>query len=188
MMNRIEMLQVLQRHITDELVVSSYSTATDWIAVEDRVLNYYWHGAMGLCSAHGLGLALGFPKRRVVVLEGDGSLLMNLGNPGHDRCRGAAELHDAGAAERQLRGERRPPDPEPGGDRLHGLARSAGIRSCQDITELADFERKVPELLTATGPVYATLEIEQGPLGPRSYSEMYREERRKAFKEALRAG
>ena len=69
-----------------------------------------------------------------------------------------------------------------------GLARAAGIRSCQQISELADFERKVPELLTATGPVYATLDIVQGPLGPRSYREMYREERRKAFKEALRAG
>ena len=34
---------------------------------------------MGLASSHGLGLALGRPDKRVIVLDGDGSLLMNIG-------------------------------------------------------------------------------------------------------------
>ena len=35
---------------------------------------------MGLASSHALGLALGHPDKRVIVLDGDGSLLMNLGS------------------------------------------------------------------------------------------------------------
>ena len=56
-----------------------YSSAFDWIEIAPRALNYYSFGAMGLGSSCALGFALGQPDRRVIVLDGDGSLLMNLG-------------------------------------------------------------------------------------------------------------
>src|ERR1700733_546351 len=79
MMKRDECFRVLARHITGEAVVATYSSAADWVEIAPRVLNYTSIGAMGLDSSHGLGLALGRPDKRVVVLQGDGSLLMNLG-------------------------------------------------------------------------------------------------------------
>ena len=48
-------------------------------AAKDRPENFYMLGSMGLASSVGLGLALGLPERRVIVLDGDGSVLMNLG-------------------------------------------------------------------------------------------------------------
>jgi len=48
-------------------------------AVKDRSENFYMLGSMGLASSIGLGLALARPGRRVIVLEGDGAVLMNLG-------------------------------------------------------------------------------------------------------------
>jgi sulfopyruvate decarboxylase subunit beta len=48
-------------------------------AARDRPENFYMLGSMGLASSIGLGLALGLPCRRVIVLDGDGSVLMNLG-------------------------------------------------------------------------------------------------------------
>lgn len=48
-------------------------------SVCDRQENFYMLGSMGLASSIGLGLALAKPKRRVMVLDGDGSVLMNLG-------------------------------------------------------------------------------------------------------------
>jgi len=45
----------------------------------DRPENFYMLGSMGMASSIGLGLALAKPKRRVMVLDGDGSVLMNLG-------------------------------------------------------------------------------------------------------------
>jgi sulfopyruvate decarboxylase subunit beta len=48
-------------------------------AVQDRSENFYMLGSMGLASSIGLGLALARPERRVIVLDGDGAVLMNLG-------------------------------------------------------------------------------------------------------------
>ena len=78
MMKRDEMLKVLARHRTDEIVVAVYMAAQEWIHICPSDLNYTFIGAMGQGSSHALGLALGRPDKRVVVMDGDGSLLMNL--------------------------------------------------------------------------------------------------------------
>ena len=81
MMKSIDCLKALARHVTDrDIVLPVYSSAFDWLQLRPHPLNYLAHGAMGLASSHGLGLALGKPDRRVIVLDGDGSLLMNLGS------------------------------------------------------------------------------------------------------------
>src|ERR1700751_5082268 len=80
MMKRDECFRILARHVTDEIVIASYSAAVEWNELNPRVLNYFSVGAMGLASSHGLGLALGRPDKRLLVLDGDGSLLMNLGS------------------------------------------------------------------------------------------------------------
>ena len=80
MMKRDVCLKALARHVTDaDIVLPVYSTAFDWLDIRPSPLNYTAHGAMGLASSHGLGLALGRPDKRVIVLDGDGSLLMNIG-------------------------------------------------------------------------------------------------------------
>ncbi len=48
-------------------------------SVNDRPENFYMLGSMGLASSIGLGLALARPEKKVIVLDGDGSVLMNLG-------------------------------------------------------------------------------------------------------------
>src|SRR5689334_15729291 len=80
MMKREDCFKVLARHITDQIVVATYSSAAEWNDMNPRALNYFSMGAMGLASSHALGLALANPRRRIVVLDGDGSLLMNLGS------------------------------------------------------------------------------------------------------------
>jgi sulfopyruvate decarboxylase subunit beta len=79
MMKRDQCLQVLARHRTDEIVVAVYQAAQEWLHISPSDLNYTFTGAMGQGSSHALGIALGRPDKRVVVLDGDGSLLMNLG-------------------------------------------------------------------------------------------------------------
>jgi len=49
-------------------------------AVDDRPDNFYMLGSMGLASSIGLGIALAQPERRVIALDGDGSVLMNMGS------------------------------------------------------------------------------------------------------------
>lgn len=52
----------------------------DLFGVGDRPQNFYMLGSMGMAVPIGLGVALAQPQRQIVVLDGDGSLLMNLGN------------------------------------------------------------------------------------------------------------
>ena len=64
----------------DAVIASLGHPAYDLFAAGDRPANFYTWGSMGLASSMGLGLAMAQPDRRVVVLDGDGSLLMNLGS------------------------------------------------------------------------------------------------------------
>jgi thiamine pyrophosphate-dependent acetolactate synthase large subunit-like protein len=62
------------------IIASLGHPAYDLYAAGDRPENFYTWGSMGLASSVGLGLALARPDRRVFVIDGDGSLLMNLGS------------------------------------------------------------------------------------------------------------
>jgi thiamine pyrophosphate-dependent acetolactate synthase large subunit-like protein len=79
-MDRAEALRRLRETLTDEPVVVSLGyPAYDLFAAGDRGLNFYTWGSMGLTSSIALGLAIARPDRRVIAVDGDGSLLMNLG-------------------------------------------------------------------------------------------------------------
>lgn len=77
---RDELLRTLAGRYTGQLVVSVYTTCFEWMAIRPDALNYVAVGAMGQAGSHALGLALGQPDQEVWVLDGDGSLLMNLGS------------------------------------------------------------------------------------------------------------
>lgn len=80
-MTRLEATRHLVAQFADDIVVASLGhPAYDLFAAGDREENFYTWGSMGLASSIGLGLAFAKPDRRVVVLDGDGSLLMNLGS------------------------------------------------------------------------------------------------------------
>jgi thiamine pyrophosphate-dependent acetolactate synthase large subunit-like protein len=80
-MTRFDAIGIASRTLADEpVVVSLGHPAYELFAAGDRPLNFYTWGSMGLVSSIGLGLALARPDRRVVALDGDGSLLMNLGS------------------------------------------------------------------------------------------------------------
>jgi thiamine pyrophosphate-dependent acetolactate synthase large subunit-like protein len=77
----VEAARVLVRLAADDPIVASLGhPAYDLFAAGDRPANFYTWGSMGLASSIGLGLAMAQPARRVIALDGDGSLLMNLGS------------------------------------------------------------------------------------------------------------
>jgi thiamine pyrophosphate-dependent acetolactate synthase large subunit-like protein len=81
MLDRREFVKALLADRGDLLVVSGLGTPTyDVAACGDHPLNFYLWGAMGGAAMIGLGLALAKPKRRVLVLTGDGEALMGLGS------------------------------------------------------------------------------------------------------------
>jgi phosphonopyruvate decarboxylase len=80
-MTRLEATRRVVSTLLDEAVVASLGhPAYDLFAAGDRDRNFYTWGSMGAASSIGLGLAMARPDLHVVVLDGDGSLLMNLGS------------------------------------------------------------------------------------------------------------
>jgi len=80
-MNLEEAICALAPFVGDALIVHANGhISRRSFTVEDRPENFYMIGSMGLASSIGLGVALARPDRRVVIYDGDGNLLMNLGS------------------------------------------------------------------------------------------------------------
>ena len=79
-MRRIEALEAIYPLLKDRIVVTNMgSAAVELYSLGHRPGFFYLEHAMGLASSIGLGLALCLPEQRIVVVDGDGSVLMNLG-------------------------------------------------------------------------------------------------------------
>jgi len=79
LLRRIDAIRILMEYVRDEIVVCNIGIPSkELYRIKDRPENFYMLGSMGLCSSIGLGLALSLNKK-VIAIEGDGSLLMNLG-------------------------------------------------------------------------------------------------------------
>ena len=78
-LHRLEATKLIMSQLGDEPVVANLGPTTDelWHAGH-RDRNFYTFGSMGLCSSNALGMALSVPDK-VISLDGDGSLLMNMG-------------------------------------------------------------------------------------------------------------
>ncbi len=83
-MNRLDASRIVVAALANERetpIISNLGHASyDLFLAGDRPANFYTWGSMGVASSIGLGLAMARPDRRVFVLDGDGSLLMNLGS------------------------------------------------------------------------------------------------------------
>jgi sulfopyruvate decarboxylase subunit beta len=79
-MQRLECLRAIYKELESCVVVTIMgAVAAELQSLGHRPNFFYLQHAMGLASSTGLGLALSVPNQKVVVIDGDGSLLMNLG-------------------------------------------------------------------------------------------------------------
>src|SRR3954452_19664139 len=79
-MKRLEALTAVYPELEDRIVVTIMgAVAAELQSIGHRPNFFYLQHAMGLASSMGLGIALAKPDRQVVVFDGDGSILMNLG-------------------------------------------------------------------------------------------------------------
>src|SRR5947209_20619621 len=79
-MLRVDALETIYPELKDHIVVTIMgAVAAELYTLGHRHNFFYLEHAMGLASSMGLGIALCIPAHKVIVLDGDGSLLMNLG-------------------------------------------------------------------------------------------------------------
>ena len=152
-----EVLKEIAAARGDAICIPTMTTAPAWREIAPDDLSITCQGFMGGASTLGLGLALARPERRVIVFDGDGSLLMQLGSLATiagARARNLVHLlfkngvyHTSGAQE------------IPGGLTVDfvQMAKGAGYREAFSIKDIGEFRRRLPSMLTADGPLFVEL-------------------------------
>lgn len=151
--SRATALERLAGELTDELVVAALGNpAYDLFNAGDRPQHFYMWGAMGLAPSVALGVALAAPSARVVALEGDGGVLMNMGALATIGALRPANLTliiwDNGVFD--LTGSQ--PTAASSRTDLAAVARGCGIEATSRVESLAAFEALIPDLLHGPGP------------------------------------
>jgi phosphonopyruvate decarboxylase len=159
MIRRDDLLAVVGERIGSDVVVPVMSAAKGWGKLPEH---FFWCTAMGYGSSVGLGLALAQPGRRVVVLDGDGSLLMNLGS-----LVTIAALQPPNLVEVVLENglwELPGAVPLPGSGRasLTGFARSAGWKQVVEVDSLEAFRAALERALVEPGPWFLSARVAPG--------------------------
>jgi sulfopyruvate decarboxylase subunit beta len=188
MMNHRKCFEALARHIDEsDVVLPVYSSAFEWLDVRPSALNHTAHGAMGLASSHGLGVALGRPDKRVIVLDGDGSLLMNLGTLVTAAAAAPQNFYHFVCENGTYEANGGHPTPNRGNVSFAGLAKAAGYRSVHEFSDMDNFTQQIGSVLAEKGPVFIDLKIERSGPQQRDYSRIHGAAVRKAFRDALNA-
>src|SRR3954452_9712401 len=139
-MKRLEALTAVYDRLQDRIVVTIMgAVAAELQSIGHRPSFFYLQHAMGLASSMGLGIALSRPERQVVVLDGDGSILMNLGGlTTLARYRPRNLVHVVFDNESLLSVGGFPTATATGSD-LAGIAAAAGIPHTKTVTTLDTF-------------------------------------------------
>jgi thiamine pyrophosphate-dependent acetolactate synthase large subunit-like protein len=189
-----ESLKVLAAHRrNDDVVLSTMSAAREWMKLGTHPLDFiYAPSAMGQAPALGLGIALAQPERRVIVLNGDGCLLMNLGSlvtitaqaPQNfllvtfDNSVYEVTGQQLTAAANEARRGTATVD-------YCQIARGCGFSAVFEFQSLEDWRNETQKVLAAPGPVFVVLKVEPVPGGEVPKSPAPAVDRARAFAAAL---
>jgi thiamine pyrophosphate-dependent acetolactate synthase large subunit-like protein len=144
----------------DTLVVTGLGSPTyDCAAVGDHPLNFYLWGAMGSAVTVGLGLALAQPKRRVLVVTGDGEILMGLGALATAAAKRADNLAIVVLDNERYGETGMQPTHTSAGVDLADIALACGFRQTATVRQASELDNAVPMLHTAKGPVLVVLKV-----------------------------
>jgi thiamine pyrophosphate-dependent acetolactate synthase large subunit-like protein len=164
-MNRFELTKRLVSQLkNDEAVIGGIGNANfDLWASGQRPQNFYMLGSMGLAIPIALGVAIAQPRRHVIALEGDGSLLMQLGCLATVAERAPRNLTivvwDNGIY--QITGSQ--PTPGAAAADLVAIARGAGIAGSAWAGDENDFDRLVASALKGGAPSLIAARIDGKP-------------------------
>lgn len=156
-------LQVVATNRGDQLVIPTMGAIGVWPKISDRPTDFhYMPSSMGQGPSLGLGLALAQPQRGVIVLCGDGSLLMNLG------CLVTIAQYPAPLwlilldnGHYEITGGQ--PVPGSGHTDYAAIASGAGIRRVFMFDSIDAWRAQAGEVLSGNGPVFVWLKVQPRP-------------------------
>jgi thiamine pyrophosphate-dependent acetolactate synthase large subunit-like protein len=160
-MKRRACLEALVPHITDQLVVASVSGQWVWGQLCRHEGNLLL-GSMGNALGVGLGMALGLPHRKVIVIESDGSVLLSLFNLptlGTVKPKNLAVFvfdNEAYSGSRISR-----PSATAFGTNLAAMAKDAGVPQTALVRDMDAYERAMRVAVAEQGPHFVVAKVEE---------------------------
>jgi sulfopyruvate decarboxylase subunit beta len=186
-MLRADALEAIYPDLEDKIVVTIMgAVAVELFNLGHKHTFFYLEHAMGLASSMGLGIALAMPRHKVIVIDGDGSLLMNLGTLSTmARYRPENLLHIVFDNESLLSVGGFPTATSTGTD-LAGVARACGIPRVEQVDTPARLKKAVSAALASE--TMTTIVAKVAAVGPKSFQmDLPLLENRFQFKRALEA-
>jgi len=158
-MNGTEAIRTVMSLVDDAAVVHANGyICRESFQVGDREPNFYMIGSMGLASSIGLGVAMSRPGKKVIVLDGDGNLLMSMGNLAMIAAAAPAnllhvvidnEVYESTGSQKTLSGS----------VRLEEIARASGYRCAGRASDIETLKRAFGEMLEAAGPAFLLVKV-----------------------------
>ena len=164
MINNTDAVRLIDSKRDDSIIVPTMNANNVGFGLPsvttEQSLDLPLSGAMGKAANLGLGLALAQPDRKVFVLDGDGSLLMNLGSMVTSANKGVTNFYHFlfnNGVYAVTGGQ-----PIPGSEITdwEGMAKAAGYAAVFSYDNLEDFTNGIDEALSAEGPVFVHLAVE----------------------------
>jgi thiamine pyrophosphate-dependent acetolactate synthase large subunit-like protein len=163
-MKRREAIQIISQGLNEKIpVISSLGLISrELFDLRDSPQNFYMTGSMGLASSIGLGVAINKPDLKVVVIDGDASLLMNLGSSvtiGHFKPKNLIHIVLDNEAYESCSGE--PSISKTA--KLDKIARTVGYNFVKKVKNKSDLRKALEESLDQNrGPIFILAKIELG--------------------------
>ena len=172
MISMHDILRLIEERRQDAVVFPTMTGNRGWGKVSRiQSLDLPVGGAMGKASSVALGLCLALPDRKVIVVDGDGSLLMNLGSLVTIGGQAPENLYHFVLVNGIYAVTGGQPIPNAGGFSFASLAGAAGYASAFEFDDLEELAAAMDEVMSGTGPVLVSIEtepeIENTPIGQR---------------------
>ena len=164
MITNYDACRIVEEHRGDAVVVTAMNAGNwkfGWPAVTHREeLDLPVTGAMGKASSVGLGLALAHPERKIIVLDGDGSLLMNLGTLVTIANKRPENLYHFVFENGVYAVTGGQPTPGSDGISFQNMAKDSGYVAAYEIEDTEDLATSVERILEEKGPVLICLKVQ----------------------------
>ncbi len=161
MLSGIEALRIIAQHQGNAVVITAMSTLSQWpLVASGEELHLPLVNSMGKVSSLGLGIALARPDRKVLALDGDGSLLMNLGTLvtiANLRPPNLVHFLYQNNIYQTTGGQ-----PIPGADKFNfaALAKEAGYPNTYEFDNIEELKINIEQVIGQSGPTFVCLKIQ----------------------------
>ena len=166
MIDQVNMMEVIQKHRGDAVIITVERASVAWPKISTMHTRDVSPTVMGKGSSFALGVSLAQPETKVIVMDGDGSLLMNLGTLatiGNMQPRNLYHFVLENGMYATTGGQ-----PIPGQEVISfaGMAKDAGYAIAYEFEDLEDFDNRAEEVFSKTGPVLVRVKTVPNPRLP----------------------